>query len=330
MDEPSTATVATPTLARLHEVATALAPHVLRTPTVRWPETAATVSPVGDGLSIKLELLQRTGSFKARGALNVLANAADTARGAVAFSAGNHAIASAWAGRVFDVDVTVVMPRTANPARVERVRALGGRIVFGETIDELIGIVERLRADEGRFLMHPFEGPHTVEGTATVALELLADAPDLDAVVVPVGGGGLIAGIASAVHRVSPACRVYGVEPAGADGMRQSLARGAPLPKVAVSTIADSLGAPLHLPLTYALVERHVTDIVTVTDDEIRAAMRHCFDALKLAVEPACAAGLAALSGPLRAELDGARVGLVACGSNIDLEGWTRLALGKT
>ena len=318
----------TPTLERLREVAASLEPHVLRTPTAAWPATDAMPSPVGDGLVVKLELLQRTGSFKARGALNAIRSEPDASAGAVAFSAGNHAIAAAWAGRALGVDVTVVMPRSANPARVARVRALGGRIVFGETIDELVGIVETLRADEGRFLVHPFEGPRTVEGTAGVALELLADAPELDAVVVPVGGGGLIAGIASAVHRVRPGCRVYGVEPAGADGMRRSLELGAPLARVAVDTIADSLGAPLHLPLTYALVERHVADVITVTDDEIRAAMRGFFDAMKLAAEPACAAGLAALAGPLRAELDGARVGLVACGSNIDLEGWTRLALG--
>ena len=318
----------TPTLERLREVVASLDPHVLRTPTVPWPATDAMPSPVGDDLVVKLELLQRTGSFKARGALNAIRSEPDASAGAVAFSAGNHAIAAAWAGRALGVDVTVVMPRSANPARVARVRALGGRIVFGETIDELVGIVETLRADEGRFLVHPFEGPRTVEGTAGVALELLADAPELDAVVVPVGGGGLIAGIASAVHRVRPECRVYGVEPVGADGMRRSLELGAPLARVAVDTIADSLGAPLHLPLTYALVERHVHRIVTVTDDEMRAAMRGCFDAMKLAVEPACAAGLAALSGPLRSELDGARVGLVACGSNIDLEGWTRLALG--
>ena len=324
MDDP----YPTPTLERLHAVAASLAPHVLRTPTVAWPATGAMPSPVGDGLLVKLELLQRTGSFKARGALNAIANEADASAGAVAFSAGNHAIAAAWAGAALGVDVTVVMPRSANPARVARVRALGGRIVFGATIDELVGIVETLRADEGRFLVHPFEGPRTVEGTATVGLELLADAPGLDAVVVPVGGGGLIAGVASAVHRVRPACRVYGVEPVGADGMRRSLERGAPLSKVAVSTIADSLGAPLHLPLTHALVERHVERVVTVTDDEMRAAMRRFFDAMKLAVEPACAAGLAALAGPLRSELDGARVGLVACGSNIDLEGWARLASG--
>ena len=319
----------TPTAERLAEVAAALASHVLRTPTVPWPATAAMPSPVGDGLVVKLELLQRTGSFKPRGALNAILGEADASRGGVAFSAGNHAIAASWAAARLGVDMTVVMPAGANPARRERVAALGGRVVLGDTIDELVGIVERLAAEEGRFVVHPFEGERTVEGTATVGLELLEDAPGLDAIVVPVGGGGLIAGVASAAHRLAPGCRVYGVEPAGADGMRRSLERGAPLERVAVDTIADSLGAPLHLPRTYALVERHVTRIVTVTDGEMRAAMRGLFDAMKLAVEPACAAGLAALSGPLRSELDGARVGLVACGSNIDLAGWTRLALGE-
>ena len=317
----------TPTAERLAEVAAGLAPHVLRTPTASWPATDAMPSPVGDGLVVKLELLQRTGSFKPRGALNAIMGEADVSRGGVAFSAGNHAIAASWAAARLGVDMTVVMPASANPARMERVAALGGRVVLGDTIDELVGIVERLAAEEGRFVVHPFEGERTVEGTATVGLELLEDASALDAIVVPVGGGGLIAGVACAAHRLAPDCRVYGVEPVGADGMRRSLERGAPLERVAVDTIADSLGAPLHLPHTFALVERHVTRIVTVTDGEMRAAMRGLFDAMKLAVEPACAAGLAALSGPLRSELDGARVGLVACGSNIDLAGWTRLAL---
>ena len=319
----------TPTAERLAEVAAGLAPHVLRTPTASWPATDAMPSPVGDGLVVKLELLQRTGSFKPRGALNAIMGEADVSRGGVAFSAGNHAIAASWAAARLGVDMTVVMPASANPARMERVAALGGRVVLGDTIDELVGIVERLAAEEGRFVVHPFEGERTVEGTATVGLELLEDASALDAIVVPVGGGGLIAGVACAAHRLAPDCRVYGVEPVGADGMRRSLERGAPLERVAVDTIADSLGAPLHLPHTYALVERHVTRIATVTDGEMRAAMRGLFDAMKLAVEPACAAGLAALSGPLRSELDGARVGLVACGSNIDLAGWTRLALGE-
>ena len=320
----------TPELARLREVAERLAPHVLRTPTVAWP--GAAVPPAE--LFVKLELLQRGGSFKPRGALNTLLEAhahdADALEGGVvAFSAGNHAIASAWAGGTLGVPVTVVMPKSANPFRVARCRALGATVVFGENVAELMGIVERIRAEEGRVLVHPFEGVHTVEGTACVGLELADDVPALDAVIVPVGGGGLIAGIASAFARVQPDCRVIGVEPVGARGMSDSLAAGAPLARVAVDTVADSLGAPLHLPITYALVERHVASMVRVDDAALRAGMRRMADEMKLMVEPACAAALAALAGPLAEELAGRRVALIACGSNIDRAGWWRLVGGE-
>ena len=349
--------IATPELSRLREVAERLAPHVLRTPTAAWPGTFSPfassrphasssgtssrspssgdvpASAAPSALFVKLELLQRGGSFKPRGALNTLlearardADALDA--GVVAFSAGNHAIASAWAGAWLGVPVTVVMPRGANPFRVERCRELGAKIVFGENVAELVGIVERIRAEEGRVLVHPFEGVHTVEGTACVGLELADDVPALDAVIVPIGGGGLIAGMASAFAHVQPDCRVIGVEPAGARGMSDSLAAGAPLARVDVDTIADSLGAPLHLPLTYTLVERHVAKVVTVDDAALRAGMRRMADEMKLMVEPACAAALAALSGPLAEELAGCRVALLACGSNIDRDGWWRLAGG--
>ena len=332
--------VPTPELARLREVAARLAPHLVRTPSVPWPGTPSAQAPLPGrvgALLVKLELLQRGGSFKPRGALNTLLEADEERQargpasahaldaGVVAFSAGNHAIATAWAGRRLGVPVTAVMPRSANPFRVARCRELGATVIFGRDVAELVDIVERIRTEEGRLLVHPFEGVHTVEGTATAGLELADDVPGLDAVIVPVGGGGLIAGIASAFARVQPGCRVIGVEPAGARGMSDSLAAGAPLPRVPVETIADSLGAPLHLPLTYALVERHVARVVTVDDTALRAAMRRMADEAKLMVEPACAAALAALDGPLADELAGRRVALIACGSNIDRESWWRL-----
>ena len=325
--------IATPELSRLREVAERLAPHVLRTPTVPWPGTVSSPD-APSALFVKLELLQRGGSFKPRGALNTLLEAqAGDARaldaGVVAFSAGNHAIASAWAGARLGAPVTVVMPRGADPFRVARCRELGAEIVFGEDVAELVGIVERIRAEERRVLVHPFEGVRTVEGTACVGLELADDVPALDAVIVPVGGGGLIAGIAVALAHAQPDCRVIGVEPAGARGMSDSLAAGAPLARVAVDTVADSLGAPLHLPITYTLVERHVAKLVIVDDAALRAGMRRMADEMKLMVEPACAAALAALSGPLAEELAGCRVALVACGSNIDRSSWWRLAGGE-
>ncbi len=305
---------------RVRAVAEALAGRILCTPSVAWPGLDA---PIAGDVWIKLELLQRTGSFKARGALNSLMQLEDPTSGAVAFSAGNHAIAVAWASRELGVDATVVMPRSANAARVARVEQLGARIVFGEAISDLITIVERLQAEEGRSLIHPFDGGPIVEGTATIGLELLQQVDELDAIYVPVGGGGLIAGVASAIKQLRPSCRVYGVEPKGADGMRQSLAAGNAMDKVEVDTIADSLGAPMHRPYTYSLVERYVDDIITVSDQEMRHAMCSFFNDMKLAVEPACASSLAALTSAGQAGRHSSeRVLLIACGSNLDEHTW--------
>lgn len=312
--------------AGLRDVAERIAPHVLRTPTVRWPVPAA--SSADGEVFVKLELLQRTGSFKARGAINAVSSLLQAHAdlephpGVTAFSAGNHAIATAYAAMQLGTTAKVVMPRTANPVRVERVRALGAELVFGDTIADLYALVEQIQAEEGRALVHPFEGPRMIEGSATAGLELCDDVPGLDAVIVPVGGGGLISGIATAVHHCQPGCRVYGVEPEGANGMYQSLQAGEALPKITVETIADSLGAPMHGPFTFSLVQQYVTSVVSVSDTDLRQAMRSLFNDMKLAAEPACAAALAALQGPLAEELAGKRVAIIACGSNIDLESY--------
>ena len=317
---PDTDPVEIPSIERIREVAATLSPRVLRTPTVPW---SGFESPIRGDLLVKLECLQITGSFKARGALNTLLQMPDLSSGVVAFSAGNHAIAAAWAGRELGVDVTVVMPRSANAARVARVESLGARLIFGESIADLFAIVEQLQREEGRALFHPFEGPAIVEGTATVALEAVEDAGEFDAVYVPIGGGGLIAGMAAAFKQLTPACRVIGVEPEGADGMRRSLANGSPLDEVIVDTIADSLGAPMHRPYTFSLVQQCVDDVVTVTDEQIRHAMRRLFADMKLAVEPACASSLAALmEAGSEGRHAGDRVLVLACGSNIDTASW--------
>lgn len=310
-------------LSRIREVAAALAADIVRTPVVRWTAPHPILSKAA-ALFVKLELLQRTGSFKPRGALNVLRHLDDPGRGVTAFSAGNHALALAYAARRRGIPARVVMPRRANPFRVARCRAEGAEVEFGETIGELVERVAKLQ-DDGWTPVHPFEGEHTAAGTATVGLEFAEDVPALDLLVVPVGGGGLIAGVASAITQLQPACRIIGVEPVGADGMAQSLRAGRPLPEIQVDTIADSLGAPLHLPYSFGLVRRHVHELVQVSDIAMRRAMRTAFEGLKLAVEPACAAGIAALEGPLADRLDGARVGLVACGANIDVASFASL-----
>ncbi len=309
-----------PTLDSINAAAGRLQKYVVRTPTLPYYGLDGNTHFGNTEVCLKMELFQRTGSFKARGAINTALhlNEDQRASGITAFSAGNHAIASAYAAKVVSTSAKVVMPRTANPFRVACCEKLGAEIVFGDTISELIDIVEQLQEHEGRTLVHPFEGKYTFEGTATVGLELLQDVPDLDAVIVPLGGGGLISGIAAAVKQIKPDCAVYGVEPQGAQGMTQSLAAGAPVSTVKVSTIADSLGAPMHMPMSFALVQQYVDEVVTVSDQQLSEVMRHMFTDLQLAVEPACAAAMTALLHPLREKLAGRKVGLILCGSNID------------
>lgn len=310
-----------PDLATIERVAGEIAPYVVETPCVPYYGACLPEGMNPADIILKLELMQRTGSFKARGAVNVVQSLSDEqkSRGITAFSAGNHAMATAYAASVASVSAKVAMPVTANPYRVERCRDYAAEIEFADDIGQLLAVVERLQHDEGRTLVHPFEGENTTLGTATLGRELCLQDTNLDAVIVPVGGGGLISGIALAVARMMPNCKVYGVEPTGANGMQRSLLQNSPLSSVDVNTIADSLGAPLHLPYSFSLVKEFVQEIVTVTDTAIAESMRLMFEDLKLAVEPAAAAALAALTGPLRQRLEGQRVGIIVCGSNIDL-----------
>ncbi len=174
-------------------------------------------------------------------------------------------------------------------------------------------------------MVHPFEGPLTALGTATLGLEFATQAAEMDAVIIPIGGGGLAAGMAAAIKQLRPQCRVYGVEPEGADSMRRSFVAGSVQAIEQVRTIADSLGAPMALPYSFDLCRRYVDEIVLVSDAQMRAAMRLLFLGMKLAVEPAGAAATAALCGPLLDTLRGQRVGLIVCGSNIDAATFTRL-----
>ena len=174
-------------------------------------------------------------------------------------------------------------------------------------------------------MVHPFEGRNTALGTATLGAEFLQQTPDLHAVIVPIGGGGLCAGVAAAVKILRPGCQVFGVEPVGADSMRRSFAAGSPQSIEKIATIADSLGAPYAMPITFGLCRRYVDELVLVTDDQIRDGMRALQEEAKLAVEPAGAAALAALLGPLRERLAGRRVGLIVCGANIDAASYAAL-----
>ncbi len=277
---------------------------------------------LGNGTTVfgKLEFLQRTGTFKARGALSVLASLDSEQRraGVTAVSAGNHAIAVAYAAQSTGTSAKVAMIRAANPARIAACRELGADVVLADDVHAAFEIAERIRQEEGRFLVHPFEGSAIAAGTGTVGLEICEQCDDFDSLLVPVGGGGLIGGIASAVKQLRPDCEIIGIEPHGADTMSRSFAADEPRGIEQVQTIADSLGAPFAMEYSFGLCRANVERIALVSDLELRKAMGFLYSNMKIAVEPACAATTAALLGPLREHLAGRRVVLVFCGSNID------------
>ena len=325
----SDTTPAIPSTEAIRTARERLGERVRETPVWRWRGDAIErAAGAGTQVFLKLELFQYTGTFKARGALlNAMALSADARqRGVTAVSAGNHAIAVAFAARAVGTTAKVVMPKTANPARVALCRAYGAEVVLTDDVFAAFAEVKRIEADEGRTFIHPFEGELTVLGTATVGYELCNQIENIDAVIVPIGGGGLIAGIACAVKQMQPHCKVFGVEPEGADSMSRSLKAGAPQKLERVNTIADSLAAPYALPYSFGIAQRFVDEIVTIPDAAMQRAMALLFADMKLAVEPAGAAATAALCGPLRERLQGKRVALVVCGTNIDLATFARLA----
>ena len=316
-----------PTIEAVRRLKQALGDKIVETPVVRC---ASVEDRIGSGTEVwaKMEFLQQTGTFKARGALAVVLSLDDEQRraGVTAVSAGNHAIATAYAAKVAGTSAKVVMLGSANPARVERCKSYGAEVVIVDDIHAAFGVAEDIQQQEGRFFVHPFEGPHTFCGTATIGLEVCEQVPGFDAIIIPIGGGGLCAGISSAVKQLRPEVTVFGVEPVGADSMRRSFASGKPEPLDQVDTIADSLGAPFALEQSFELCRDNVDELVLVDDEEMKSAMGYLFKNMKIAVEPACAASTAALVGPLADRLRGLKVVSIMCGSNIDWQTFAKYA----
>ena len=306
--------------------------HRIVTTSSRLVEDDALALAVGGTTRVwlKEELFQRTGSFKPRGALSVMLDLDPEAlrQGVTGVSAGNHAISLAYCARELGTTAKVVMPKTANAFRIQVCREMGAEIELVDTMHRAFARVHEIEAEDGRTFVHPFEGPKTALGTATVGMEFIdqvrAVGGELDAVIVAAGGGGLTGGVACAVKLMSPATAVYVVEPHGADTMHRSFQAGSPQTIDAVRTIADSLGSPRCEPYSFALNRMFVDEVVLVSDEQIREAMRVLFRSAKLVAEPAGAAALAALMYPLRERLAGQNVGVVVCGGNTDRESFAR------
>ncbi|MGW3146325.1 threonine/serine dehydratase [Streptomyces sp. NPDC001177] len=300
-----------------------IAGHVVRTPTVPSPGLSALL---GVPVTTKLELLQRTGSFKARGATAKLLSLseAERAAGVVAVSGGNHGIALAVMAAALDVKATVVMPRTAPARSIAIAQDAGASVRLTDGMDSAFELMERLR-EEGLTLVHPFDDPVVVAGQGTVGLEFAADAGELTDVLVSIGGGGLIAGVAAALHALRPGVRIWGVETEGAQAMSEALAAGGPVP-VALSSIVTTLSAPSVSQLTYDHVSALVTEVLVVPD---REAVRGCLDLAehaKVWAEPAAGCLLPAARRVLDRVGDGAGLGPVVCGGNTspgDVKKWT-------
>jgi threonine dehydratase len=310
-----------PSIAAIKVAKEALGDRIVTTPV--WRYTSNNMDNlIGADTEVfcKLELFQYTGSFKPRGALLSILNIPpdQLVKGVVAASAGNHAIAVSYAAQILKTSAKVIMPKQASPMRIARCRSYGAEVLLEEDIAHVFSRAQAIQEAEERYSIHPFEGPFVALGTATLGLELCEQVPDIEAVIIPIGGGGLCGGIAAAIKQLHPQCLIFGVEPEGADTMKRSFTAGSPQAIPAVNTIADSLGAPYAMPYSFALCRAFVDEVVLVDDQALCNAMLRYFNDMKLAVEPAAAASLAALCGPLREKLQGKRVALIVSGTNID------------
>ena len=287
---------------------------VRRTPLVDVADVA------GRPLRLKCENLQVAGAFKIRGACNLVSQIASGSdvRGVITYSSGNHAQAVACAARGLGLPAVVVMPETAPAVKVEGTRSYGAEVFFeGTTSVQRRRRAEALAAERGLTMVPPFDHHEIIAGQGTVGLEIVADAPQVDTVYAPIGGGGLIAGVAAAVKRARPAARVIGVEPVGAAAMARSVEAGAPVTLDSVASVADGLLPVRPGDLTFAHVAAFVDDIVTVDDDAIVSAVRWLATRAKLVVEPSGAASVAAVlfSGRRDARTDGVTVAVLSGGN---------------
>lgn len=306
----------TPTFSDVVAAAERIAPLVHRTPVMRshlldeW---------AGAEMHLKSEHLQRVGAFKMRGATNAVLLLPDqvAARGVAAHSSGNHAQALALAARVRGIPAHIVMPRDAPSVKKAAVAGYGARIIECEpTSVAREAAVAEVIAETGAVEVHPYDNDHIIAGAGTAALELMREVPGLDAVMAPVGGGGLLSGTSLAVHGIDTGVRVIGAEPLAADDAARSLEAGHPLPQPSPTTIADGLRTGLS-ERTFAIISAHAEQIVTVTEDEIVAAMRMVWTRAKLLIEPSAAVAVAAAR---TLDLGGATVGVILSGGNVDLD----------
>ena len=312
------------TLADVRDAASRLEAVAHRTPVVTSSRLDA---ELGIELHLKCENLQRMGAFKFRGAYNALSRLDDASRaaGVVAFSSGNHAQAVALAARLLGIPATIVMPTDAPQIKLTATKGYGARVVtYDRKTEDRAAIARDLAEREGRTVVPPFDNAHIAAGQGTAALELLQEVPELDVVIAPLGGGGLLSGTAVATRGLRPGARVFGAEPEAGDDGKQSFDAGEIVTIPVPETLADGAQTTALGTLTFPIIRELVEDIVRVADDELVAGMRVLAQTCKLVVEPTGALGFAAAIS-LAPSMPGARVGVILSGGNVDLDRYARL-----
>jgi threonine dehydratase len=306
-----------PDLQAIREAARRIEPHAHRTP-VFTCETLDRM--VNAQLFFKCENFQKAGAFKFRGACNAVFSLSqeEARRGVVTHSSGNHAAALALASSRRGMEAFIVMPDNAPQVKRAAVAGYGGKIVFCKpTLEAREATARKVLEETGATFVHPYNDYRIIAGQGTAALELLEEVDNLDVVIAPVGGGGLVSGTAIAVSELSPATRVLAAEPEGADDAYRSLKKGGIVPSVNPKTIADGLLTSLG-ELTFPLIQRYVHDIVTVSDEAIVSAMRLVWERMKILIEPSAAVPVAAVLSH-KLEVTGKRIGIILSGGNVDL-----------
>ncbi len=301
---------------------------IVNTPTLKLNEDDIKgILPENADVSIKLELFQQTGSFKARGVaigLETLEKG-KKAQGIVTVTGGNHGIATAWGASQYNISSKIIMPKTADPFRIDKCRSLGAEVILAENVDDAFAKLDEIEKDENRFVLHPFNQENMIIGSATCCAEIIDQMGDIDILIIPIGGGGLIGGMAHYLEQINSSVELLGVEPTGADSFTQSLENDSAVRINKVNTIADSLGAPMAMEFSFNIAKKRVNQVEKVTDDEIRRAMITMRDRLGFIVEPACATSLAGLLERYKKKCEGKKVGIIACGSNISFERYNEI-----
>ncbi len=282
-------------------------------------------------LYLKCEFFQKGGSFKARGAVNNILsmNKKKLKNGGVtAVSAGNHAIAVSYVANLFNLKNKIFIYKTANKYRIKTCKNFDANLIFTDPVNAFNNVL--LAEKDGYNFIHPFDGPNTIQGSATLGLELHKEFKKMnktiDNIIVSVGGGGLISGVGALIKQKYPKVKIFGIEPENAKGMTESLKLNKPLDKVFLKkTIADSLATPLHKEYSFSIAKQIIDKMINVTDDQMINSMLFAFNNLKLALEPACVAGLAGLKYNLKNKLKKQNTILILCGSSIDYETWKNL-----